>query len=118
VSLLFICLLFPALIGVFYLFDSLARIEFERHRRDWVEDGRPSGFFWTPEEDDGSGRRISRTGGRFTRTACAFSWAFATPEWLEGEPEGKYTLFWFRLLFFIWHAGIIALVIVESKGSR
>ena len=106
------------LIGASFLFDSLARIEFERHRRYWVEDGRPSGFFWTPAQDDGSGRRISQTGGRFTRTVCAFSWAFVTPEWLESEPEGKDTLFWFRLLLFIWHAGIIALVIVEVKGSR
>ena len=114
--LFFILFLMPVAVGAFLLFDALVRIEYERHRRAWEDDGKPYGFFWVPGESRSFGGIFPSAGGAFARMACLFSWAFATPEWLEGEPKGRKALLWYRVLLLTWHVGLVALVYLEFTG--
>lgn len=45
--LLLFCL-FPALLYGFWVFDQIVKLEYEAHRKQWEQDGRPHGFFWIP----------------------------------------------------------------------
>jgi hypothetical protein len=72
---------------VFYnlwLFDRLARWEYEHHREQWERDGKPSGFlFWRPKESDGwSSGRIEQS--------LNLRWTFKMPDWAAKHSECRW----------------------------
>jgi hypothetical protein len=64
-----------------WLFDCLARWEYEHHREQWERDGKPSGFLtWRPKEPK------SFSIGRVEQH-LNMKWTFKTPDWATTSPE-------------------------------
>jgi hypothetical protein len=58
--------------------DSLIRREYDLHRSDWEQDGRPIGSFFLPSE-----ARPFRS--RFAFHFCTLVWLFSTPQWIRSD---------------------------------
>lgn len=64
-----------------WLFDCLARWEYEHNREQWERDGKPSGFLtWRPKEPK------SWPSGRVEQH-LNMKWTFKTPGWASASPE-------------------------------
>lgn len=67
-----------------WLFDCLARWEYEHHREQWERDGKPSGFLtWRPKEPK------SWSSGRVEQH-LNMKWTFKTPGWASASPECRH----------------------------
>jgi hypothetical protein len=65
------------ILAAFYLGSRLIRIEYESHRENWEDDGKPADYFW----------RVP--GSYLARMAVSTSWLLATPDWMKGEPKAR-----------------------------
>lgn len=86
ISLVVFSLFLASAIVTFCLFDSLVKIEFERHREHWILDGKPIGFFWQPK---GSGDSFLSLllGGSVARSRRSMEWLFLTPDWAMTDTD-------------------------------
>jgi hypothetical protein len=66
-----------ALVG-FVIYDIIIRREYREHRAEWEKDGKPIGFFWSPEEG-------SFFTGSFARNRTAFWWMILPPAWAKSD---------------------------------
>lgn len=91
-----IVLLFFALIT----FDSLVRIEYRRHNQEWINDGKPKGFFGQPPG-------TPLFGGSLATQKLSFLWLFKSPHWIKSDTEAHIHLRRLRRLVLIFNAGAI-----------
>ena len=97
--------LFVVVAVALYLGSRLIRLEYETHFDIWVDDGKPSDFF------------AQVPGSFIARMGVLIGWAFMTPDWMKSEPGARKMLLWYRVLFFVFIAGWILLVYLQSKRS-
>jgi hypothetical protein len=97
-------LLIPIAIVLLGLFDVILYLEHEYHTEDWQKDGRPGGFFWTPEG-------VSRRAGSFSRSRLASAWLSSTPSWMAADQKAKRLLFWYRAVWWLSVIGWLASMI-------
>jgi len=91
------------ILAAFYLGSRLIRIEYEFHRENWEDDGKPADYF------------SSVPGSHVSRFAVSTSWLFATPEWMKGESRARKLIVWYRLLCLMFLTGSIAMVYLQFK---
>ena len=105
-------LLIPIGIVLFVLFDLILYLEHEYHNEEWEKDGRPGGFFWSPEG-------VSAWAGPFARGSLASAWLFSTPAWVSADQRARRLLFWYRAVWWIsmigWVAGVIYLITLNAN---
>jgi hypothetical protein len=66
----------PVLIYTSMLFDRLVRLQYEHHRKDWLADGEPGGFLWSPADwEHGC--------SWWARSRVMTRWLFKTPTWIS-----------------------------------
>ena|ERR1043165_4520406 len=78
-----------------WLFDRLARYEYEHHREQWERDGRPIGVYWRPSETT---IFRSRAGKNWWRLA----WLFHTPRWARSSSQCRAWLLQIRCITLLW----------------
>ena len=103
----FIFLAIPVsfLLGAFFYFDRLVKIEYRQERESWIQDGKPMGFFWQAPES-------SWLQGGLARNRLSLLWLFSTPKWVAKDRSSRESMkrmrvcvvFWNLLgvIFFIW----------------
>ncbi len=96
---------FVAIAASMWQFDKLCKFEFENHKDDWENDGKPQGFFWWHAETV----RYSFT-ATFARSRCCLYWLFIKPSWTKGNPDIEKTLILYRLL------NLLSLVVLGCCG--
>jgi hypothetical protein len=112
---IFFFFLVPVLLLAFRLFDRLVKIEYERHRSNWEEDGKPLGFFWTPAE----GRNITMIlGSSWARNVCCLAWLGGTPDWMRNEPKALKMVVWYRVLIALWMMGFAGAFVLNAILER
>jgi hypothetical protein len=84
----------------FWLASRLIRIEYQFHRENWDEDGKPADYFWFV------------AGSYVARFAVSTSWIFGTPDWMKSEPRALRIVIWYLALMFLWILGWIAMVVL------
>ncbi len=89
------------LMRAFINFDRLIKLQYARHKEEWVRDGMPSGFIWRAPEN-----------GVFSlsRNRVAVVLMFKTPGWAANEPEALEYLRTLRTSVLIWNAGVLFLI--------
>jgi hypothetical protein len=91
-------------------FTELLRMEYQRHRISWLEDGSPVSSFWQPK-----GRDFIR--GRFWAEAVSIAWMFTTPSWVRNDPEALKCLSQYRTYSAVSCVLIVVVVVaVNSFG--
>ena len=94
--------LFLICVASFILSSWLIRIEYESHRHSWDEDDKPADYFG------------SVPGKYASRMVVGIAWVFSTPEWMKRDSKARRIVFAYRLLFVLWIAGVITMVILAS----
>jgi len=92
------------LLVAFWLASRLIRIEYQFHRENWDEDGKPADYFWFVP------------GSYVARFAVSTSRIFATPDWMKSEPRALRIVIWYRALMFLWIVGWIVMVVLYSAA--
>jgi hypothetical protein len=101
------------LLGSFFTFDQLVRLEYRLHLSDWENDGRPYGFFWFPFDYCRSSnfnwfsRWKSQFNSSLARQRLARIWLFSTPQWMEKDEGAMKLVKRLRILDFIYLGSII-----------
>lgn len=91
------------LLVAFWLASQLIRIEYQFHRENWDDDGKPADYFWFV------------SGSYMARFAVSLSWIFATPAWMKSDSRATKIVVWYRALMFLWIVGWIAMVVLYSR---
>jgi hypothetical protein len=81
----------------FYLFDRVVKFEYRNYRKYWIDDGKPIGFFWVPEEARGKFLRMPNIRSGFARSRFASYWIYITPEWTKGDAQATKVLLQYKL---------------------
>ena len=114
-KMVFVVFIFFALcvLALFLIFDAILRIQYKNHYEEWLREGKPHGFFFTPKEArtffgmPGFGSWLATQRRYFT-----LSWR--TPNWALKEPKVLKLIFWYRILnvagFLLWLLFIFAAV--------
>ena len=76
----------------FRSYDRLIRFEYEYHRADWENDGKPFGYVWRPPEIE------EPMGSLLAFWRCGSKWLFKTPAWMSQDIEAMRLLKRFRQL--------------------
>ena len=95
-------LFLPFLMGSFLSFDEIIKIQYHDFKSAWEADGRPSGFFWWPEDMN----KNDLMG--YARMRLSLIWLFKTPDWAKDNKTKKHFT---RLRFFVlcWNSGMAIL---------
>ena len=93
--------------GALVLFDMLIRREYSAHRRNWVSDGRPIGFFFVPNETTMAKGILVNPGSSLARRKAAYGWLFSSPDWVATDRTARRLLLLLRVVFFGWYAALI-----------
>ena len=98
---------FPMVFGSFVVFDMLVRREYFAHRRNWVSDGRPIGFFWVPNETTIANGLVVNPGSSLARRKAVYGWLFSSPDWVAADRTGRRLLRLLRAVVLGWHAALV-----------
>lgn len=88
-------------------FDRLIQLQHADHFHAWDDDGRPTGFFWTPQG-------VSWMSGLMAKERLSVVWLFATPEWARECKEARHHLHDMRVAVIGWNLLIIATMFVTG----
>ena len=99
----FICLVGTILLNWLF-FSELIRIEYEKFRIKWFEDGEPLGMFYTPPES-------SLFKGTLSRSKLLRKWVFVKPDWIERDASAAKFYKYFRLTGIIYYSQILLIII-------
>ena len=99
---------FPMVFGWFVIFDMLVRREHSFHKRNWVSDGRPIGFFWVPSETTMANGLLVNPGSSLARRKAVYGWLFSAPEWIGNDATARRLLLLLRVLVFGYHVALVA----------
>jgi hypothetical protein len=102
---------FPIVFGSFVVFDMLVRREYSLHKRNWVSDGRPIGFFWVPKETTVANGLLVNPGSSLARRKAAYGWVFVSPEWVASDRTARRLLLLLRAMVIGWHAAVAVFAI-------
>jgi hypothetical protein len=102
------------MIASYFVFDSLIRLEYFNHRRDWEADGKPHGIFWIPKESTFAGGWLIRLGSAISTKRKSYVWLFSTPAWMKGDRNALRLLFCWRALIFGWCLAFVAVVLLVT----
>ena len=84
-----ILIIVSSIIGLI-LFDYLVWTEFTTDVRAWLADGKPRGFFWSPQNLSPEMAKHRRS---LTATyRLSFFWLISTPEWARGNRRAQVAL--------------------------
>jgi hypothetical protein len=97
----------PVCISLFWTFDHLVRIEFERFPGNWTADGQPNSLF-RPSIKRWSFRTWLAT------QRCAFTWSIVRPKWSSTDPEARRYARRLQALFGIWILVVIPLFAMSA----
>jgi hypothetical protein len=101
VLLLFIPLfLLPSLLVAFLTFNRLLEIEQRQFEPQWIQGGRPRGWFQR-KEPNGSLREAR------AKYICTLKWLFYTPGWVRESRRAMHLLWRYRLSVLVWNAGLL-----------
>ena len=92
----------------FLTFDRLVKTEYEKHKKQWVKDGKPHGFFWWPSESP-------LFSGHIAQLRLTIYWLFKTPQWIKRDVKSRKTLQINRISNLIVYVGILVVVINELR---
>jgi len=90
-------------------FDDLLRHLHANHSEQWLQAGKPIGFFWQPEEG------TTWMEGTQARSVLFWSWMRSTPAWIE--PQLLWKLWIVRLTMVISSLGFVTAGIMLSQGG-
>jgi hypothetical protein len=90
----------------FFNFDAIVKIEYQRHKDDWIKDGKPIGFFWRSPES-------SWFSSAFAMQGLSLRLLFKTPRWVDNEPAAMACLKKLRKLVLIFNIGVIVWAILS-----
>jgi hypothetical protein len=97
--------LISVLLGSFFTFDQLIRLEYNSYRTQWENDGKPHGFFWFPREYWNSQNLslFSKWKSQYKSVWAApkanLIWLFLTPQWIKNDERAKKLLHVYEFLF-------------------
>jgi len=94
------------LLGSFFTFDQLVRLEHHSHLSDWENDGRPRGVFWFPI-DYWKNKNFNWFNSSYAHQRLGRIWLFSTPQWMKKDEEAMKLVKRFRILNFIYLGSII-----------
>lgn len=102
--------LLTLLIGSFWTFDKLVRLEYKDHRPMWEKDGMPHGSFWiAPENRKRFGVDLR---GQWAYGRLNLVWLFSTPGWMREDGQALRLVRRFRILVILWNASLILPILV------
>lgn len=96
----------------FFKFDRLVRVEYQRHRSDWIADGMPHGIFWVPAETVKLGGLLIRGASSLASYRCWIMWLFSTPRWARSNKNTKRAFLQWRLIVMIANLAFLILVVL------
>ena len=102
----FLPLLIALVLG-FVSFDRLVKLEHNRYRQFWLDDGRPDGFFWHPGESTWFSSGVAKQ-------VLLFKWLFSTPGWASQDGDARKALKKLRACVLIWNVGIVLWIIMKA----
>jgi ferric iron reductase protein FhuF len=103
--------LIPILLLAFLNFDKLVKIEYEKFKTNWIDDGKPRGFFWKPTESNWFS-------SSFAMQQLAMYWLFKTPDWINNELKAKEALQKLRIYVLIWNIGMVMWVLLSLNIKK
>lgn len=71
--------------------SRLIRFQHKNYTDEWVNDGKPYGYFWSPSFSIASSWQ-----GGFSRNDCERKWLRESPKWAESDVRAINLLKWFR----------------------
>jgi len=92
----------------FLCFDRLLKTEYEKHKEQWIKDGKPRGYFWWPYESP-------LFTGYIAQLRLTIHWLFKTPQWIKHDVKARKTLQINRICTLIVYVGILVVVINELR---
>ena len=93
------------LIVAFVHFDKLLKFQYSNHRRQWEEQGKAGGFFWSPAESP-------FFSGSLQRAVRLMSWMFGTEEWMRNEQSLIWSVWMIRIFVIaFWLTGFMLAIL-------
>lgn len=80
---------FLLVLFVFYLFDRIVKLEHSDHKKHWLNDGRPIGFFWVPKESESEFLGLPKLTAARARNRLSGKWFFITPDWAVYDKQAS-----------------------------
>jgi hypothetical protein len=86
----------------------LMRMEYDRHRDNWLVDGGPISSLWRPPESD-------FVTGRIAESIVMVRWLFRTPSWTRNDPEACRYLSGYRIYTAVFVVLLITVMVIWGK---
>ena len=90
----------------FFVVDCLLEYEYREHYSQWVADGKPVGYTWSPKEKGGFRSFLG-----FSRDKLTDSWLFSTPEWIKENRRNIRLLWAHRICIYILFGFLLGMII-------
>lgn len=108
--------LIAVLVFGFLSFDRVVKTQYEHHRSAWLDDGKPTGFYWQAKES-------TWWASRWAAARLQMEWLFKNPKWSQTSPIARTWLRRYRLSILTWNVGVVvaaatALVIMSHPGKQ
>ena len=101
---------------VFWIFERICKLLFERYRDHWKSYGSPPGILWRPPQ--------SQPFSWPEQYAHLWQWnwlllvlLFSTPVWLRQDPKARNLIRWLRMAAFTWLLMLPAIVAVVKVAA-
>jgi hypothetical protein len=73
---------------------ALVRLEYDRYRVAWLDDGSPIGYYWRPPQ-------AIFVWSRVAMNILQVRWLFQTPSWVRNDPQAGELLRKYRIYFLV-----------------
>jgi hypothetical protein len=94
------------LFAAFFNFDKIVKIEHEKYSQEWINDGKPKGFFWRSAQ-------CTWLSSAMALQRLSFQWLFTTPTWIRIDSEALLHLKRLRMFVLFFNVGIIVWFVIS-----